>query len=73
LVTVYSSLNVVDADLVNSRLDAAQFHPVIINDLSPLSRFGYTLSTGGILVQVPEDEAVAAREFPASPDATPPA
>jgi hypothetical protein len=71
LVTVFTAFSPIDADLVNSRLDAAEFHPVITNGLSALSTGGYSLGVGGILVQVPEDEAEAAREFLASPDPAP--
>ncbi len=73
LVTVFTSFNVVDADLVNSRLDAAKFHPVVTHALSALSTRGYTLGAGGILVQVPEDEAEEAIKFLDSSEAAPPA
>jgi len=69
LVTVFTTFNPADADLVNSRLDAAQFHPVITNATNAL---GYSIGLGGIMVQVPEDETEAAREFLAPADATPP-
>lgn len=63
LVTVHTALNPAEADLVRSRLDAAEFHPVITHGLSALSIDGYALAAGGILVQVPEDEAADAWEF----------
>jgi hypothetical protein len=66
LVTVYSAFNPADAQLVRSRLEAAQFHAVVTHELSALSMDGYALAAGGILVQVPEDEAADAREFLAS-------
>jgi len=69
LVTVFTAFNPADADLVRSRLDAAEFHPVITHGLSALSIDGYALAAGGILVQVPEDEAEDAREFLAPPPA----
>jgi hypothetical protein len=69
LVTVFTTFSPTDADLVNARLDAAKFHPAITNSTSAL---GYSTGLGGILVQVPEDEAEAAREFLA-PDVAPPA
>jgi hypothetical protein len=71
LVTVHTAFSPIDADLVNSRLAAANFHSVITHGLSALSTDGYALATGGILVQVPEDEFVDAREFLAAPDVPP--
>jgi hypothetical protein len=75
LITVHTALNPMDADLVFSRLDAAQFHPSIKNALSALTMDGYALAAGGILVQVPEDEAGPARAFLAdsvtAPEETP--
>ena len=52
-----------DAQLARSRLEAAQFHAVVTHELSALSMDGYALVAGGILVQVPEDEAADAKEF----------
>ena len=63
LATVYRALNPADAQLVRSRLEAAEFHPVVTNELSALSMDGYALAAGGILVQVPESEAEEARTF----------
>jgi hypothetical protein len=63
MVTVFTALNPADAQLVRSRLDAAQFHAVVKHELSALSLEGYALAAGGILVQVPEAEAAEAREF----------
>ena len=71
LVTVFTAFNSADAHLARSRLDAANFHPVVKNELSALSMDGYSLAAGGILVQVPEVEANEAREFlnaPATPE-----
>jgi Putative prokaryotic signal transducing protein len=63
LVTVFSAFNPMDAQLVRSRLEAAQFHAVVTHELSALSMDGYAMAAGGILVQVPETEATDAREF----------
>jgi len=63
LVTVLSAFNPADAHLVRSRLEAADFHPVVMHELSALSLDGYAMAAGGILVQVPEDEAADAKEF----------
>jgi len=71
MVTVSTAFNPADAQLVRSQLDAAGFHAEVKHELSALSMDGYGLTVGGILVQVPDDEAADAREFLASP--TPPA
>ena len=63
LVTVLSAFNPADAQLVRSRLEAAGFHPVVTHELSALSLDGYALAAGGILVQVPDEEAADAKEF----------
>lgn len=67
LVTIHTAFNPADAHLVRSRLEAANFHPVILHELSALSIEGYTVGAGGILVQVPEEEAQEVREFLAEP------
>jgi hypothetical protein len=61
--TVYRAFNPADAHLVRSRLEAAGFHPFVLNELSALSMDGYALAVGGILVQVPDEEALEAQEF----------
>ena len=63
LVTVFTAFNPAEAQLVRSRLDAAQFHAVVLHELSALSMDGYALAAGGILVQVPESEAADAKAF----------
>jgi len=63
LVTVHTSFSPADAQLVRSRLEAAEFHAVVTHELSALSLDGYSMAAGGILVQVPEEEAEEAREF----------
>ncbi len=63
LVTVHRSFSPADAQLVRSRLEAAQFHPVVTHELSALSLDGYSMAAGGILVQVPESEAAEASKF----------
>ena len=63
LVTVFRAFNPADAQLVRSRLEAAQFRAVVTHELSALSLDGYGLAAGGILVQMPEQEAEAAKEF----------
>jgi len=63
LVTIQTAFNPADAQLVRSRLEAAGFHPVVAHELSALSLDGYALAAGGILVQVPAEEAEEAKEF----------
>ena len=63
LVTVHRSFNFADADLVRSRLEAAEFDVAIMHDLAAISMEGYALGAGGVLVQVPDDEAEEARAF----------
>jgi hypothetical protein len=63
LVTIYRAFNPADAQLVRSRLEAAEFQAVVFNELSALSLDGYSVAAGGILVQVPEEEAEEARAF----------
>lgn len=63
LITIFTAFNPAEAQLVRSRLDAAEFHPVVKNEISALSLDGYALAAGGIQVQVPENEAAEAREF----------
>jgi hypothetical protein len=67
LVTVFTAFNPADAHVIRSCLDAANFHPVVTHELSALSLDGYALAAGGILVQVPDNEAEEAREFLKSP------
>ena len=68
MVTVHRSFNLVEAEVIRSRLEAAEFHPVITHGLSALSMEGYSVATGGILVQVPDEEAEDARALIASAD-----
>jgi len=63
LITIFTAFNPAEAQLVRSRLDAAQFHPFVKNEISALSMEGYSLAVGGIEVQVPEAEAAEAKEF----------
>jgi hypothetical protein len=68
LVTVFKALNPMDAQLVRSRLEAADFHPTVTHELSALSLDGYALAAGGILGQGPDAEADDARELIAAKD-----
>ena len=63
LITVSNLFNAADAHLVRSRLEAAGFHPFLRNEIAGTLFEGYIMGAGGIQVQVPEDEAVAVKEF----------
>ena len=67
LVTVFRAFNPADAQLVRSRLEAAQFHAVVTHELSALSMDGYAMAAGGIQVQVLEEEAELARQLIENP------
>jgi hypothetical protein len=65
--TVFTAFNLADANLVRSRLEAANFHPFVANENAASWLGGY--STGTLIrVQVPEAEAADAKEFLESPD-----
>lgn len=70
LVTVYQAFNPADAHLVRARLEIAKFHPIVSHELSSLSLDGYAVAAGGILVQVPDNEAEEARAFLTAPSST---
>ena len=63
LITIFTAFSPMEAQLTRSRLEAANFHPFVADELSALSIDGYSLAAGGIRVQVPATEAAAAREF----------
>jgi hypothetical protein len=67
-VTIYRSLNPADADLVRSRLEANSFLVNIKNEIAARNIDGYALAAGGLLVQVPEDQAESARQLIESKD-----
>ena len=61
--TIYTALNPAEAQLVRSRLEAAEFHPFVQGELAALSIDCYSLTAGGIRVQVPTGEATEAKAF----------
>jgi hypothetical protein len=63
LITVYRTFSIAEAQVVRSRLDAAGLHPEIANEVAAVSIDGYTQAAGGVQVQMPEEEAQAAREL----------
>jgi Putative prokaryotic signal transducing protein len=63
LVTVATNFNLAEAGLVCARLEAAGFHPFMGNE-NASSWLGGTMSTATLLrIEVPENEAEAAKEF----------
>jgi len=62
LVTIATNFNLADAGLVCSRLDAAGFHPTIINE-NAAAWLGGTSTATMLRIQVPENEVAEAKEF----------
>ncbi|MHC1770006.1 MAG: DUF2007 domain-containing protein [Verrucomicrobiia bacterium] len=62
-VTIFSSFNPGEAQLVRSRLEAAGFSAEVTHELSALSMEGYSMAAGGVRVQVPSEQAEEARAF----------
>ena len=59
-VTVFTTFNPVQAQIVSTRLQTAGLDATVEGEAAALSMEGYSLATGGIRVQVPstqEDEA----------------
>lgn len=61
LVTVFKTFSPAEAQLVRSRLEVAGYQAEVAHELASLSMDGYSMATGGILVQVPDDQAEDAR------------
>lgn len=70
MVTIRRCFNSADAQLTRSLFEASGLHPEVVHELSSLSLDGYALAAGGILVQVPDDEAELAEAIIASPTST---
>jgi hypothetical protein len=68
LVTVLRTFSSAEAQLVRSRLEAAGFAAEVTHELSALSMEGYSMTTGGIRVQVPADQAEEARALISTPE-----
>ena len=66
-VTIHTSFNLADAQLLRSRLEAAGFHAFLADEASALWTEGYVMAIGGIRIQVPDTEVADAKEFLASP------
>jgi glyoxylate utilization-related uncharacterized protein len=61
LVTVYRAFNPADAHLIRSLLEAAEIPAMVAGETAALSTEGYSMTTGGIRVQVAEEHAEDAR------------
>ena len=59
--TIYTTFQPAQAHVIGSCLEAAGYHPEILNELAALCTDGYSLATGGIHVAVPDEEATDAR------------
>jgi hypothetical protein len=62
LVTIATDFNLVNAQLICTRLEAADFHPFIANELAAGWLAGTSTATL-LRIQVPEIEAANAKEF----------
>ena len=72
LITVFSTWNPMEAQLIRSRLDAAGILVTVTHEAAALMTEGSAMATGGIKVQVREEEAEDARAILAAKDpATP--
>ena len=72
MITIFKSFSSAEAQIVRSRLEVAGFHAAVTDEIAAMSMEGYSMSTGGIRVQVPDSEAEEARAFLAKPDAPEP-
>jgi hypothetical protein len=68
LVTVFRTFNPGEAQLIRSRLEAAGLMAEVTHELSALSIDGYSMSTGGVRVQVPADQVDDARALISNSD-----
>jgi hypothetical protein len=63
LVTVFKTFNPVEAHLIRSRLEAAGYQAEVAHELAAMGLDPSSMSTGGILVQVPDSQAEDARSL----------
>ena len=66
LVTVYRSFNEAEAQLAKSRLEAADIEVYLAHELAASAAEGFSMATGGVLVQVPDEKAGEAKALLAS-------
>jgi hypothetical protein len=69
LVTVFSTFNPAEAELIRNRLELADFDVNIKNDDSARA-WGGGIVSGGLFVQVPDDQAPDAKALLESPEET---
>jgi hypothetical protein len=69
LVTIFKGWNLNEAELVRSRLEAAGFHPTVVNEYAANMFGGSSNALSPVSVEVPESEAADAREFLETPTA----
>ncbi len=62
-VTVFRTFNPAEAQLVASRLEAAELPAMVTHETASLCLEGYAMAAGGILVEVPEELAASAKEL----------
>jgi hypothetical protein len=62
-VTIFKTFSVIEAQVVCGRLEAAGFEAEVTHELAALSMEGYSMSTGGVRVVVPADQAAEARQY----------
>lgn len=60
LVTVFSTFNPAEAELIRTRLELAEFD-VCIKNQDAARAWGSGVVSGGVFVQVPDDQAVDAK------------
>lgn len=63
LTTVFNTFNPAEAQLIRSRLEAAGFTAHVTHELSALTTEGYSMTTGGVRVEVPSEQAEDARKL----------
>lgn len=61
--TVFKSFSAAEAQMIKSRLETAGFNSFVTDEIASMSMEGYSMSTGGIRVKVPEEEFKLAREL----------
>ena len=71
LLTIFQTFSPAEAQLIRSRLEAADFQAFVTHELAALSMDGYAMAAGGVLVQVPEAEAEEARALLDAEDSPP--
>jgi hypothetical protein len=68
-VTIFKGWNLNEAELIRSRLEAAGFHTIVVNEYAANMFGGSTNALSPVSVQVPESEAADAKEFLETPTA----